>query len=463
MAGGHSGGPILGGTLETNEIYRHVASADRTFRMPKNAGPLSADEIDRIRRWVEQKTPWPSNDPGASIHRPPFYDRWLTQLNVLTQRYEFEYAFVLPFLGVFLVIQVLLLLVARGKKAFARHGAETNWRGRRIAQWCSRFTSKELGLIWALSLLGLGFVGLWGHEQRLARDLAVANAARSRVDNAWAKSVYGYPPTPIRPDHPKRISGSYYRGNCERNAELFNNGNYRTASFHLSLCDARHHPLDVGDPWPAEGTCVRLEIERAPGTTADLFSEQMMGSVFFSETFYSNEKWDVTDDLLKLETVEEGWRWTVYFPLPSTADARERLRGLIYLYTGQINDGLVHGDAQFGIRYDLVIKDGRLDGDSDLWMGSFGNPAVAPPVEAGKIPFNEWFDHRPMPIIEGENSRDPKLLGVEEYVKKGLIGPEALTPAPPAKAAADKPADAAPGTVPGAAGKPGEPAAHQDD
>ena len=208
---------------------------------------------------------------------------------------------------------------------------------------------------------------------------------------------------------------------------------------------------------------MRLEIERAPGTTADLFSKQMMEAVFFSETFFSNEKSDVTDDILKLETVEEGWRWAVYFPLRMAADARERLHGLIYLYTGQIGNGLAHGDAQFGIRYDLTIKDGRLDDNSDLWMGSFGNPAVAPPVEPGKIPFAEWFDHRPMPIIEGENSRDPKLLGVEEYVKKGLIGPEALTPAPPAKAPTDKPADATQEAVPAQPGKPDEPAAHQDD
>jgi hypothetical protein len=36
-----------------------------------------------------------------------------------------------------------------------------------------------------------------------------------------------------------------------------------------------------------------------------------------------------------------------------------------------------------------------------------------------------------MPAISGENSQDPQLLGVDEYVKKGLIPP------PEKKAGAD--------------------------
>ena len=35
-----------------------------------------------------------------------------------------------------------------------------------------------------------------------------------------------------------------------------------------------------------------------------------------------------------------------------------------------------------------------------------------------------------MPVIEGENSKDPKLLGVDEYVKKGLIAPPPQPSAP---------------------------------
>ena len=44
-AGGDSAKPILGGTLETNELYARVSSHERTYRMPKNAAPLLEEEI----------------------------------------------------------------------------------------------------------------------------------------------------------------------------------------------------------------------------------------------------------------------------------------------------------------------------------------------------------------------------------------------------------------------------------
>ena len=58
-AGGDSGKPILGGTLDTNELYQRVSSDDRTYRMPKNSDPLDEGEIETIKRWVGQGTPWP--------------------------------------------------------------------------------------------------------------------------------------------------------------------------------------------------------------------------------------------------------------------------------------------------------------------------------------------------------------------------------------------------------------------
>jgi hypothetical protein len=48
---------------------------------------------------------------------------------------------------------------------------------------------------------------------------------------------------------------------------------------------------------------------------------------------------------------------------------------------------------------------------------------VADPTPPEKIPYAEWFDYRPIPAITGPNSTDPTVLGVDEYVKKGLIKP----------------------------------------
>jgi hypothetical protein len=232
---------------------------------------------------------------------------------------------------------------------------------------------------------------------------------------------------PFRPDHPKQLAGTYYRGNCERNPDLFNNGNYLTATFRIELCDSEHRPVAVGDPLPTGGLMVRVEIERAPGTAEVLFSKPMMASVFFSEKFYGYDSQESQEEPQQLETLEDAQRWVAYFPLGSP-DAAGKMKGLIYMYTGRTDKGVIRGDPHYAIRYDLEIVDGKLGAESALWMNSFGNWAVATPEPPGKIPFREWFDYRPIPAIVGENSKDPKLLGVEEYVKKGLISPEAAAP-----------------------------------
>ena len=110
------------------------------------------------------------------------------------------------------------------------------------------------------------------------------------------------------------------------------------------------------------------------------------------------------------------------------------MRGLIYVYTGRVEAGMARGQPHYGISYDLQFADGKLSGESDLWMNAFDNPAFESPQPAGKLPFREWFDYRPLPVIEGQNSEDPKLLGIEEYEQKGLITPgtkPAPTPPPP--------------------------------
>jgi hypothetical protein len=231
----------------------------------------------------------------------------------------------------------------------------------------------------------------------------------------------------VRPDHPKQVAGTYYRGNCERNKELFNQGNYLTAIFRINLCDRDGGEVGVGDRLPDGGLFVRLEIERGPGTTDQLFTKELMGAAFLSQEFYGSSASKLRDAPVRLEVLERGRRWEARVPI-GEPNAAGTLGGLIYLYTGRIEHGTVRGDPHYGIQYDLVFADGALAAESDLWMSSFGNPAVVPPSPPGLIPFREWFDYRPIPAITGENSKDPKLLGVEEYVEKGLI--EAEPPQP---------------------------------
>ena len=117
-------------------------------------------------------------------------------------------------------------------------------------------------------------------------------------------------------------------------------------------------------------------------------------------------------------------------------DASGALAGTIYLYIGQVTDNVVSGTIHYGIRYELSFVDGKLSDSSDLWMNSFGNGAFANPEPPGKLPYREWFDSHPLPIMEGQNSKDPKLLGVDQYIREGVIEPP---PAEPPKDEGSKP------------------------
>ena len=422
-AGGDSARPILGGTLETNELYRRVSATDRTVRMPKNNDPLPSDDIEMIKRWVEQDTPWSSAGLPAKTAGRPFYERWLNSVGDMADRYNYELTRAVPLAVAFLVIQVLLLAVARAKAAYLSGRRWTTGRIQWLCRFCSRVSSREMSVVWLLSIAGSAIWMILIHQQKLDGELEQLRTMRARVESPWVKTVFGSPPVPIRPDHLKQVAGTYYRGNCERNAALFNSGNYLTAIFRVGLCDASHKAVETGDPAPAGGVYLRLEIERAPGTTYDLFSKEMMAAVFLSKHFYEAGGEKRVDQPARLEIVDKDQKWVAYSHLGSPDDKGE-LHGLIYVFTGRIEDNTVRGDPHYGVKYDLSFADGKLTDQSDLWMSSFGNGAVVNPEPPGKIPYREWFDYRPLPVIEGENSKDPKLLGIEEYVKKGLIPPK---------------------------------------
>ena len=71
----------------------------------------------------------------------------------------------------------------------------------------------------------------------------------------------------------------------------------------------------------------------------------------------------------------------------------------------------------YGIRYDIVVRDGCIDSSSEIWMGAtFLTSNVVVPHEE-KITLREWFDFAPIPEITEENSKDPELLGITEHIQ----------------------------------------------
>jgi len=415
--GGDSGLPIVGGTLDTNELYRRVSSDDRTYRMPKDSPPLSPTELSLVRRWVENGAIWPTPETAnVAQDSRSIFERAVSWIGALGDRYKFEYAYARPFAIAFVVAQIGLLLIVRARAARAKNRP---WASGRLGNVCVRATSTELLLVWLLLVAGLGAALLRGNQIHLRQTVATLEQADHMRKNPWAQSVFGYPPRPLRPKHPKRLSGTYYRGNCERNEALFNGGNYLTALFRVSLRDGNERPLVAGDAWPETGAHVWFEIERAPKTSDMLFSNALMSSVFLTETFVESSGVALNETAVRLETLTPSQHWGAKFPLGAPAEGV--LKGLIYLNTGRIADGLARGEASYAIQYDLVITDGKLTDESEVWLGSFHPPSVAAPLTPQVIPFVEWFSEEPIPPITGENSSDPKLLGVDDYVKKGLI------------------------------------------
>ncbi|MEX0676890.1 MAG: c-type cytochrome domain-containing protein [Pirellulales bacterium] len=419
--GGDSGRHVLGGTPATNELLARVSSSDRAYRMPKNAPPLSKPEIELLGRWVGEGTPWPV--PSSASKPAPFYKRAVYYLVNLADRYQAEYAYAMPYTIGFLALNVALLAVIRCRTAFRNGRGWTAGRLARFCRFCDGVNSREVLLLLAVSVVGVALAVARGHVLKIESELAKANRSHHEVRSPWSNTPYGWPPKPIRPDHPKQVAGTYYRGNCERNPELFNEGNYLTATFHVSLCDKEHRQLDVGQALPADGIFARVEIKRAPGTTELLFSNDLMASVLMVKNFYEQPISRLAEEPTRLETLEPQWRWVAYVPI-GMPDGRATLAGLIYIYTGNVHDNTLSGTLQYGIQYDLRFADGKLSADSDLWMDSFGNGAFAEPDPPDRLPYREWFDYRPMPVITGTNSKDPKLLGVDQYIKEGLIKPQ---------------------------------------
>jgi hypothetical protein len=88
---------------------------------------------------------------------------------------------------------------------------------------------------------------------------------------------------------------------------------------------------------------------------------------------------------------------------------------MVYMMYG-VQPGRQLPRPHFAIRYDIQVEEDKISNESVLWMGSMytlGNRVLVP--EEGKILLDRWFDWRPIPVVEGEATTDPKLLGVEEH------------------------------------------------
>jgi mono/diheme cytochrome c family protein len=69
LAGGDSGAAIVPGKAAASPLIERVTSTDDAIRMPPEGQPLTADEIDVLRRWIDAGAKWPDADSAAAVRQ----------------------------------------------------------------------------------------------------------------------------------------------------------------------------------------------------------------------------------------------------------------------------------------------------------------------------------------------------------------------------------------------------------
>jgi hypothetical protein len=315
----------------------------------------------------------------------------------------------MPYLPWLIGLLITVVVVERVKVlARKREGAEQGQLPRAFA-----LANRVTPPIYLIALLCIVIGILVDRTLLLQRHLEKAKEDRvAQYESVGITSIFGEPPRPVRPNHETRLGGTYYRGNNERNTALYNNGNYRTATLELSLVDGTGNKLDYGEPVSGE-LSIRLLIRSAPGATPALFNDEIMDGLVLATGYHPQGMMIFSGDVGTFEATDQPNEWQAIFPIKK---ASADLQGLVYLYRGKQDESgntLTSGTPQIGIVYDLILDEGRIATGSELWLDAIYFPEnVAPPPKDGKLPWTEWFDFRPIPVIKGDNTKDPSLLGI---------------------------------------------------
>lgn len=72
LLGGDTGPAIVPSSSITSELVRRITIDDEAQRMPPDDEPLPTEQVELLRRWVDQKAPW----PDAVAGKESFDDHW---------------------------------------------------------------------------------------------------------------------------------------------------------------------------------------------------------------------------------------------------------------------------------------------------------------------------------------------------------------------------------------------------
>lgn len=288
-----------------------------------------------------------------------------------------------------------------------------------LASLLNRKISPTVPLLGLTAYLGYEVYSLQSqlHEQQLEDEIHFATFYD-----------FGYPPVPKRSPSEPRMNGTYYRGNDERSPKLFNNGNYRTATFDVSVCDADGVAVLHGDSIKDKDLFLKFEIDRPPFTPDFLYNEQMMNTMFLTaecDRFLGRDA--PVADAVPLTETEKMQHWEALYPIrdADSCCSKDGCRGTVYVcekhfYQPQISFlPKRRGGSRFhyGVCYDLKFENELLVDGSDVYMGALYRTRKLP---TWRVPMTQWFSHEPIPVLPGENVDDPELLGLPEHLAKQL-------------------------------------------
>lgn len=68
MKDGYSGSPVVTpGKSDESELYLLVSTDDEDLRMPKEADPLTAEQVTAVKRWIDEGAKFDADDPTAAL------------------------------------------------------------------------------------------------------------------------------------------------------------------------------------------------------------------------------------------------------------------------------------------------------------------------------------------------------------------------------------------------------------
>jgi mono/diheme cytochrome c family protein len=368
VRGGDSRTNLLHLPIDQNELVRRLKSDEPGDRMPLGMPALDADSVQRIVEWIEQGGAWPM-PPAPPSRLPPQLSVWERLVMVAVDRYDaWQLATLSPAGYRLLGVLVAVLVLARARETRDKQRAQ----GRPVGRWVEILAQVS----WGYPLSGVLAAALYGGFLYTADLRAAPAKSQSQIVDLQVRLNPSVNATRrIRPKHPPRMGGEYYRGNDERNAALFNGGFYRTCTFRVLLVGADGAVVGWGEPLPQEAA-LHLAIEQSPFATSKLFSKEIMGLVGLLALEPAKMPADPAPRyaLVKPGAGERSWSANFPLDLPVSDSPNPKYEGTIYLYRDlRTVAGKLTGDCQYAIGYKLVIADGKLTPESEIWMESINN------------------------------------------------------------------------------------------